>query len=874
MRINRIFIRNINGLRGEHDFDLSKFSGLFAITGPTGAGKTTLLDALCLALYGRTPRLKSLGPSQNELLTLGEDFCQAVVEFSLDGRRYVAHWQQKRARGKQPFGAPSHRLSTGAGEILSEKKSETEAAIAALLGLNFEQFCQTVLLAQGQFARFLHASENERAQLFESIAPAGLYRRLSALSYARAKAETTALEARRTALGQGELLSAAERAALEQEWATLEASPGPARLATLRQQLWQWAEGDRLAGEESQLAAAERALAQRQGQWSPERFARAEAAAAGAEIYGRWTGQNQRRAQLEAQRATLENEWNAGARERAARAETLAVAERALQDSQEALRAAEARQQQRATAARERDFLHQQLRSLPPAAPGTEDDNDAPLPPAEREALARAAEDAGHWLRAEQAAAAVARARREQAEREAQCHRLDGELATAEAEQSRASWNQQRAELHPGEPCPLCGSTEHPWAGQTLAAPPLARLRQRWAEARRALATATATLQQLEGEAARLPRPGGQWNRASAEEVQGQWQREQQRQRRQLVQRLEQLDQLLRTPDPLPQQRHARDEAQRRYQDAQREWQAAEARQQQRQGRRQQLEAQRAELDGLLPTLAAEWADYLAASPFTDEADFNAARLGAGDWARLQAERQELLRLAAENRSWRTRWQAAKLAFDGLQLPPRERLAAELATAEEADRQEQQRRAEIAQLLRRQEEQERRQAEEQAALLRQQAEADGWQRLSALIGSAQGDALVRFVQGISFDRLLQRANGQLRLIAPRYQLERLPHGLQLQVCDWAQGGARRSCQNLSGGESFLVSLALALGLAELGGGRLDCLFLDEGFGTLDSDSLDMALEALLRLQDRGKMVGVISHMETLKERISDGIRLG
>ena len=550
------------------------------------------------------------------------------------------------------------------------------------------------------------------------------------------------------------------------------------------------------------------------------------------------------------------------------------MAERALRDSQEALRAAEARQQQRATAARERDFLHQQLHSLPPAAPGDEDDNDAPLPPVEREALARAAEDAGHWLRAEQAAAAVARARREQAEREAQCQRLDGELATAEAEQSRASWNQQRAELRPGEPCPLCGSTQHPWAGQTLAAPPLARLRQRWAEARRALATATATLQQLEQEAARLPRPGGQWNRASAGEVQGQWQREQRRQRRQLVQRLEQLDRLLQAPDPLPQQRHARDEAQRRYQDAQREWQAAEARQQQRRGRRQQLEAQRAELDSLLPTLAAEWADYLAASPFTDEADFNAARLGAGDWARLQSERQELLRLAAENRSWRTRWQAAKLAFDALQLPPRERLAAELATAEEADRREQQRRAEIAQMLRRQEEQERWQAEEQAALLRQQAEADGWQRLSTLIGSAQGDALVRFVQGISFDRLLQRANGQLRLIAPRYQLERLPHGLQLQVCDWAQGGARRSCQNLSGGESFLVSLALALGLAELGGGRLDCLFLDEGFGTLDSDSLDMALEALLRLQDRGKMVGVISHMETLKERISDGIRLG
>ncbi len=152
-------------------------------------------------------------------------------------------------------------------------------------------------------------------------------------------------------------------------------------------------------------------------------------------------------------------------------------------------------------------------------------------------------------------------------------------------------------------------------------------------------------------------------------------------------------------------------------------------------------------------------------------------------------------------------------------------------------------------------------AEEQARI---------WGRLDDLIGSADGSAFREFAQSLTLEAVIEQANHHLQDLARRYRLMRVPgEDLELQVADLEMGDEIRSVNSLSGGESFLVSLALALGLASLSAKetRIDSLFIDEGFGSLDPDSLDVALAALDGLRAEGRQVGVISHVESLAERI-------
>lgn len=159
---------------------------------------------------------------------------------------------------------------------------------------------------------------------------------------------------------------------------------------------------------------------------------------------------------------------------------------------------------------------------------------------------------------------------------------------------------------------------------------------------------------------------------------------------------------------------------------------------------------------------------------------------------------------------------------------------------------------------------------------RQKIEAERWRRLHDLIGSNDGKKFRNFAQGLTFELMIQHANVQLQKMTDRYLLQRdQAQPLDLNVIDNYQAGEVRSTKNLSGGESFIVSLALALGLSRMASHnvRVDSLFLDEGFGTLDEDALDTALETLSSLQQEGKLIGVISHVAALKERIATQINV-
>lgn len=145
-----------------------------------------------------------------------------------------------------------------------------------------------------------------------------------------------------------------------------------------------------------------------------------------------------------------------------------------------------------------------------------------------------------------------------------------------------------------------------------------------------------------------------------------------------------------------------------------------------------------------------------------------------------------------------------------------------------------------------------------------------WLQMDELLGSQDGRKFRIFVQSLTLEALVEAANHHLRELARRYRLERVPGtDMDLQMIDSVLGDERRSVQSLSGGETFLVSLALALGLSSLATQRtrVETLFVDEGFGSLDADTLDKALSALEALQASGRRVGIISHVAALTERV-------
>ena len=945
MRIHTIRLANLNALTGTWEIDLDHpaySDNIYALTGPTGAGKTTILDAISLALYGRTPRLARIGKTGNEIMSRHSGTCHAEITFSTRTGRYRSHWSQHRARRKAggELQNPKHELADAeSGELLATGLKDVAAAIERLTGMDYQRFTRAMLLAQGDFAAFLRAAPDERAPLLEQITGTEIYSRISIAVHERLR---DALEQQRqlaTETAGITPLDAATHTALTQESTALQKQL--AALATRQQQTAvALARAQNIAELTAELARLDEQHTAHQAalaRFAPERerLAAAQSAALLDADYARLDTLRRAQQQNRAALAALDEQAPALARAHKTANQALTAASARVHSEKQRLAAAQPRWQQ--TRAYDHTLRHQreQLATL---------EQRAAAHTAAQTALA-AAEKHAAAARENSARADVARKKTETAlaahlqgrllrEYRAEKDNILRELAY---HQRIADLEQQRAHLHDGEPCPLCGATEHPYASELPAQPDdlTARLEtldtyinraetlgEQHENAQRALASAREKQQQTENTLA-LAAEKARNSAVHAEQHAALQQT--------YAQTLAARQALLANRDPDAEetaQQHAIAEAEAAMEKARDTYQtaqtAAAANQQQRAQLHARLTAQQQELQtaeqqfaaalGMCSEIAApspagrspqrgrdgEGVDDVpcapkistfsisdhphsntssrAATTFPDETAWQAARLPA-------ATREALARQAAaldqQTLTLHTRQQdrAARLASLTAQStddPDTATLQARQEADEHTRQQHQQTLAANQHRLAEHKRASERLAAQQQAIAKQAAETRRWQNLHELIGAADGKKYRNYAQSLTFASVIAQANRQLVQLSDRYLLTADPaRPLELNIIDNYQGGETRSAKNLSGGESFIVSLSLALGLAQMSGEnmQIDTLFLDEGFGTLDEETLDSALETLAQLRTHGKHIGIISHVAALTERIATRIQI-
>ena len=945
MRIHTIRLANLNALTGTWEIDLDHpaySDNIYALTGPTGAGKTTILDAISLALYGRTPRLARIGKTGNEIMSRHSGTCHAEITFSTRTGRYRSHWSQHRARRKAggELQNPKHELADAdSGELLATGLKDVAAAIERLTGMDYQRFTRAMLLAQGDFAAFLRAAPDERAPLLEQITGTEIYSRISIAVHERLR---DALEQQRqlaTETAGITPLDAATHTALTQESAALQKQL--AALATRQQQTAAaLARAQNIAELTAELARLDEQHTAHQAalaRFAPERerLAAAQSAALLDADYARLDTLRRAQQQNRAALAALDEQAPALARTHETANQALTAASARVHSEKQRLAAAQPRWQQ--TRAYDHTLRHQreQLATL---------EQRAAAHTAAQTALA-AAEKYAAAARENSARADVARKKTETALAAHLQGRLlreyraekDNILRDLAYHQRIADLEQQRAHLHDGEPCPLCGATEHPYASELPAQPDdlTARLEtldtyikraetlgEQHENAQRALASAREKQQQTENTLA-LAAEKARNSAVHAEQHAALQQTH--------AQTLAARQALLANRDPDAEetaQQHAIAEAEGAMEKARDTCQtaqtAAAANQQQRAQLHARLTAQQQELQtaekqfaaalGMCSEIAApspagrspqrgrdgEGVDDVpcapkistfsisdhphsntssrAATTFPDETAWQAARLPA-------ATREALARQAAaldqQTLTLHTRQQdrAARLASLTAQStddPDTATLQARQEADEHTRQQHQQTLAANQHRLAEHKRASERLAAQQQAIAKQAAETRRWQNLHELIGAADGKKYRNYAQSLTFASVIAQANRQLVQLSDRYLLTADPaRPLELNIIDNYQGGETRSAKNLSGGESFIVSLALALGLAQMSGEnmQIDTLFLDEGFGTLDEETLDSALETLSQLRTHGKHIGIISHVAALTERIATRIQI-
>ena len=967
MKILAIRGRNLASLEGDFEIDFTVepllSAGIFAISGPTGAGKSTLLDTMCLALFARTPRTDQakennvkLQDVSNEqlsqsdprfLLRRGTSSGFAEVDFmALNGHRYRTRWSVARARDKENGRLQNPRLALYNLDKEEEEqgtRSDLQARIIDLIGLTFEQFTRSVLLAQNDFSTFLKAEQGEKASLLGKLTGTELYSAISRQIFERNARAKEAFDLIQTRIQGIELLTDEEENDLRIRLAGTEKELQRVEKAKAEQQALQEA----VRSIEQQIT-----IRQRQQKEAADKLVHAtELLTVARHEYEKGVEEQQ---QSEARFKSLQQEilqarkldiqLDAAIRDLSHSEQQLKNVTLRKGEAEKKYQAAILRQKlgmeeiARLTAWRERykekESIAEQLSALllhldaaSAARSGVEAANRS-IETLRQEVVALNKQLAGLQQTSANKQQALKQAEEDYRSLEEKLKAVDASALDKQIEKLRqereqllieqarleASGNIKdlRGRLQDGQPCPVCGSTHHPFVNQAPVAPvstltlqlqDLSNKKETYIAHTRHLARLQQQLLQLHKELAD--------SEAACKDMIGKQQLSVSRQEReetivkeqsvQLTQSLSAADLLfgngewqkawLRNPETF----------RKTLTDFARQWHENTEKLHQLE---RQESAQKAECESL--------ASFLPSLEKQAEESGQLHEKNRAAFSSLQAERKKLLngrsadsveqeyirrmeelkerlkKLSATQTEQsgiadQTRGIADQIAKDLTEASAdllRRKAALDKWTADYLDSsggeplevilsRYTQEKTELAFWLRTQTENKAKVSGLQEELNVRRTESERWAKLNELAGSADGAKFRRIAQGYTLDILLNYANVQLRELTRRYRLERVPETLALQVIDRDMCDEVRTVHSLSGGESFLVSLALALGLSSLSSNRMrvESLFIDEGFGSLDAETLRVAMDALESLRTQGRKIGVISHVQEMTERI-------
>lgn len=936
MKILAIRLKNLTSIEGmvEVDFTAEPLhsAGIFAISGPTGAGKSTLLDALCLALYDKSPRfatsvesvnLADVGDNQinqsdvRNLLRRGTSDGYAEVDFlGIDGRRYRSRWSVRRTRNKisgslQPQTMEVKELDTE--KEFQGTKKELLIQLVELVGLTYEQFTRTVLLAQNDFATFLKSKGAAKAELLEKLTGTGVYSRISQEVYARNKAaqeEVTLIQNRMNVI---ELMPEEELLALQKEKELLAEKRvtgikllaeqneqlNVVRSLKMQEDLWkkkqqeEQEEQARLKMLQGALASQEEGLVHFKAQWEAIQPDLKKARQLDVQIQSQQDSYTQSKQmlqsankqvseqeqkmrmateQLQVSYSSLNRLLNHVGIEKALQLEQV---EEILRQEADKLTAGINTNEERLLRLNsfgypllteeqmklQKELTRQQnIRQLTETQTKTK---------AEIERLEKETTDCLKQLTEQETALKVTQ-------------RLYENARMAVGKDVKAL----RQQLQEGEACPVCGSTAHPYHQEQEVVDTLFRSIEQEYNA------AVANCQQINNRSIVLQRD---WTHQKM--VDGQ-----------IGEQLAALYKAGIDAGNEEQIQHRLTELAKRileYRNLYAEWQRSDEEIKKMRAHcealrenvslcrlaMQKVSSAKEQLLLLQNTASAEQKRFevieKALNVLRQERSQLLKGKSADEAEAVVAKREKELNLALEKA--RKEVEAVHNRLSGLQGEMKQ------ITLAIGELQEQYKKIEspeqLPEIIKKQQEEnlntERALSTMEARLLQQaknkltveqiakelaekQTIAERWAKLNKLIGSADGAKFKVIAQSYTLNLLLLHANKHLSYLSKRYKLQQVPDTLALQVIDCDMCDEIRTVYSLSGGESFLISLALALGLSSLSSNNLkvESLFIDEGFGSLDAESLRTAMEALEQLQMQGRKIGVISHVQEMSERIS------
>lgn len=980
MKVLVIRGRNIASLDGEFCLDFTAepllSAGIFAISGPTGAGKSTLLDALCLALFARTPRTDQAKENNVKLKDVNEDVLMqsdprfllrrgtasgyAEVDFvALNGHRYRSRWAVGRARDKESGRLQSARItlfSLDKGEEEQGSRSELQARIIELIGLTFDQFTRSVLLAQNDFSTFLKAEQGEKASLLEKLTGTEQYSVLSRLIFEKNGVAKEAYDKVAARIQGVELLTADEEQQFhsrltEAEGGLLRLEKAKAERQTLTEAVKSVEQQIILKQTEEKEAAVR--LAGATGLLSAARKEYEQGAAEGQQAELRFKS-----LQAELQQARKVDVQLEAAIRSVSESETKRKdADQRKKDTEDKLQTVHLRRERTLKEIadlhtwreryRNKESIAEQLTALLlhlDAASAARQSIDK----AQRRiaSVRQAADRQVAELRKIQQQIEVGRAgsrkledgiqNLEQQQKAVDLPALEREITTVRTDRERLLIEQAqfvttgdiaslRDKLTEGMPCPVCGSVEHPYAtheanekllalSKDIAAVTL-RIRQ-LTEQVESYTSRQKELNRLQQQQFQLHKSATEAERAYAdlqgqqklsdsqltgEEAQMKEQSEIQTQSLSAANKLFGNDDWQKgwTQDPETFRDTLTDFARR--------WHENGDKLQQLKLQLSGCEAEHESISSFLPALQEEAINAALHSKENSTAlatlQAERAKLLGGQSAdqieqeyarhagKLQEKLKRLLAVQTEQSgiAEQSRGVVTQIAHDlsaACESLIRRKEALELwlsrftvdyegQSLDDLLSRTLQEKTECAFRLRTHLENKKKVEGLQDELAARREASERWAKLNDLAGSADGAKFRRIAQGYTLDVLLSYANVQLRGLSRRYRLERVPDTLALQVIDQDMCDEVRTVHSLSGGESFLVSLALALGLSSLSSNRMkvESLFIDEGFGSLDAETLRVAMDALESLHTQGRKIGVISHVQEMTERIPVQVRV-